>query len=237
EKYYKFYNNEAYVKPRAEKYQYKEGKLGQYDALTPANIKTGESKWIKTNEGELLQVNLFSKLLLLAAIKTATIAPYGYGIQMEAGRPGWNDALNGLPGLFGSSTSELYELKRLLRLLNAREIEEQDLVAVPTEAHYFIEKLCNTIKEYFNLSMDKDQLVNYWDKTSTELEVYRETIYKELSSETSQFNKDEVTNILNLLQKVVDYSIQEVEKTGNNDIVPTYFYYEIEQDKENYQIK
>ena len=237
EKYYKFYNNEAYVKPRAEKYQYKEGKLGQYDALTPANIKTGESKWIKTNEGELLQVNLFSKLLLLAAIKTATIAPYGYGIQMEAGRPGWNDALNGLPGLFGSSTSELYELKRLLRLLNAREIEEQDLVAVPTEAHYFIEKLCNTIKEYFNLSMDKDQLVNYWDKTSTELEVYRETIYKELSSETSQFNKDEVTNILNLLQKVVDYSIQEVEKTGNNDIVPTYFYFEIEQDKENYQIK
>ena len=24
------------------------------------------------------------------------------GIEMEAGKPGWNDAMNGLPGLFGS---------------------------------------------------------------------------------------------------------------------------------------
>lgn len=234
---YKFYKNEAYVKPRTEKYQYKEGKLGQYDALTPANIKEYDSKWVKTSEGELLQVNLFSKLLLLAAVKTATIAPYGYGIEMEAGKPGWNDALNGLPGLFGSSTSELYELKRLLQLLYSQEVKEQDLVSLPTEAVEFIERLCDIIKEYSNLSMNKDQLVNYWDKTSTELELYRATIYKEVSSEPSQFNKDEVENILKSLQKVVDYSIREVEKIGSNNIVPTYFYFEIEKDKESYQIK
>src|SRR5699024_1198311 len=84
---YKFYKNEAYVKPRTEKYQHKEGKLGQYDALTPANIKEYDSKWVKTSEGELLQVNLFSKLLLLAAVQTATIATYGYGIEMKARKP------------------------------------------------------------------------------------------------------------------------------------------------------
>ena len=32
---------------------------------------------------------------------------------MEADRPGWCDALNGLPGLFGSSVNETIELKRL----------------------------------------------------------------------------------------------------------------------------
>jgi len=33
---------------------------------------------------------------------------------MEADRPGWCDALNGLPGLFGSSVNETLELKRLV---------------------------------------------------------------------------------------------------------------------------
>ena len=39
------------------------------------------------------------------------------GIEMEAGRPGWSDAMNGLPGLFGSSTCETAEALRLARWL------------------------------------------------------------------------------------------------------------------------
>lgn len=38
-------------------------------------------------------------------------------MEMEAGKPGWNDALNGLPGLFGSSSSECADLLLLLRRL------------------------------------------------------------------------------------------------------------------------
>jgi len=34
---------------------------------------------------------------------------------MEGGKPGWYDALNGLPGLLGSSMAESCELARLLR--------------------------------------------------------------------------------------------------------------------------
>ena len=33
---------------------------------------------------------------------------------MEGGKPGWYDALNGLPGIFGSSMAETYELYRML---------------------------------------------------------------------------------------------------------------------------
>ena len=37
------------------------------------------------------------------------------GIEMESDKPGWNDATNGLPGLFASGVSESVELLRLIR--------------------------------------------------------------------------------------------------------------------------
>ena len=46
--------------------------------------------------------------------KFAALDPYGMGIEMEGGKPGWYDALNGLPGIFGSSMAETYELYRML---------------------------------------------------------------------------------------------------------------------------
>lgn len=47
-------------------------------------------------------------------MKFATLDPYGCGIEMEGGKPGWYDALNGLPGLMGSSMAETCELARNL---------------------------------------------------------------------------------------------------------------------------
>ena len=68
-------------------------------------------------QGEVFRTTVFAKLVGLALIKFATLDPLGMGIEMEAGKPGWCDALNGLPGLFGSSLSETYELLRLLDFL------------------------------------------------------------------------------------------------------------------------
>ncbi len=34
--------------------------------------------------------------------------PESKGLMYEGGKPGWNDAMNGLPGLFGSGVSELF---------------------------------------------------------------------------------------------------------------------------------
>ena len=39
------------------------------------------------------------------------------GVEMEGGKPGWNDAMNGLPGLFGSSMPETFETLRILKFL------------------------------------------------------------------------------------------------------------------------
>jgi hypothetical protein len=47
-----------------------------------------------------LQVTVISKLCILGTLKFSTLDPYGMGVEMEGGKPGWNDAMNGLPGLF-----------------------------------------------------------------------------------------------------------------------------------------
>ena len=31
-------------------------------------------------------------------LKFSTLDPFGMGVEMEGGKPGWNDAMNGLPG-------------------------------------------------------------------------------------------------------------------------------------------
>ncbi len=70
--------------------------------------------------GEVYRTTVFAKLVGLALLKFATLDPLGMGIEMEAGRPGWYDALNGLPALFGSSLGETYELQRWLAFLRRR---------------------------------------------------------------------------------------------------------------------
>ena len=41
---------------------------------------------------------MISKLCILGMLKFSTLDPYGMGVEMEGGKPGWNDAMNGLPG-------------------------------------------------------------------------------------------------------------------------------------------
>ena len=41
---------------------------------------------------------MISKLIILGMLKFSTLDPFGMGVEMEGGKPGWNDAMNGLPG-------------------------------------------------------------------------------------------------------------------------------------------
>jgi len=62
---------------------------------------------------KLPKTTLLGKLCALLAVKALSFDINGVGLEMQAGRPGWNDAMNGLPGLFGSSTCETAEVARL----------------------------------------------------------------------------------------------------------------------------
>lgn len=72
---------------------------------------------VRIGNGKIYRTNLLEKIICLILNKTATIAPSGCGIEMEAGHPGWHDSINRLPYQFGSSISELYQLLRAVRMI------------------------------------------------------------------------------------------------------------------------
>jgi len=102
-----YYESQMYVRPRHRKHVLAGEKVRQYGAVVEdqerAALMAARPDWpnlarAANGHGEILRMTVFSKLLGLALIKFATLDPLGMGIEMEAGKPGWCDALNGLPG-------------------------------------------------------------------------------------------------------------------------------------------
>ena len=64
-------------------------------------LMSNEANWQRTGKkgmGPAFKSSAIAKLFLLGTIKYATRDAYGMGIEYEGGRPGWNDAMNGLAG-------------------------------------------------------------------------------------------------------------------------------------------
>jgi len=145
---------------------------------------------------------------------------------MEAGRPGWNDALNGLPGLFGSSVNETFELKRLLLLIKSW-IEKYKLyereVKIPQEVSELLNSLVEITKE--NLE-GKISNFEFWDKSSSVREEYRENTKLGISGEEKSIKLSEILNVLDLFLEKLD---KELEKAFDKEkgLYHTYFYYEL----------
>jgi len=182
EKEFTFYDNTEVVRPRQEKYLLKEGAVRQFHAVAHDAAKkeiirkrAGYPHLVRNNygKGEILKTTLINKLLCLLANKLASLDPFGIGIEMEADKPNWFDALNGLPGLLGSSLCETLELKRLVVFIQeALEKAGPKNINVGEEIDDFLLGLDRLIKE--NLSTgtaEKDY--QYWDKSSSLKEDYR----------------------------------------------------------------
>ncbi|OVE68925.1 hypothetical protein CCS79_08320 [Clostridium diolis] len=218
---YKFYNSPEYVLPRKYKYSIEDEKVRQYAAL--AKKENICDSWIFDSQGNLYKTNLFSKLLILAGIKFMTLDPMGFGIEMEAGKPGWNDAMNGLPGLLGSSFSETAELKRLLLFIKGNLNVAGDSVKLPEE---FYESICEVEKVLsLNLNEELSQL-EYWDKVSTIREKYREKIKYSISGNNSNIEVTAIEIIINKMISKLDLGIEKA-KDMNEGNIPTFMYYDV----------
>ncbi|EKQ50390.1 MULTISPECIES: hypothetical protein [unclassified Clostridium] len=218
---YKFYNSPEYVLPRKGKYSIQDGKVRQYAAL--AKKENISDNWIFDSQGNLYKTNLFAKLLILAGIKFMTLDPMGFGIEMEAGKPGWNDAMNGLPGLLGSSFSETAELKRLLLFVRENLDVVEDSIKLPEEfykAIYEVEKILS-----LNLNEELSQL-EYWDKISTIREEYREKIQYSISGNNSNLEVAAIESIINKMISKIDLGIEKA-KNMNEGNIPTFMYYDV----------
>ncbi|MDP3723596.1 MAG: hypothetical protein Q8R91_08890 [Candidatus Omnitrophota bacterium] len=116
-----FYDNPYIVVPRAQRYRLVHNAVRQLhavqrDAEKAALIQSRhEAPHIVRadfGKGSIYATTLIVKVLAIIVNKLASLDPYGMGIEMEADKPNWSDALNGLPALMGSSLCETFELKR-----------------------------------------------------------------------------------------------------------------------------
>jgi len=227
-----FFDSPIRVLPRSEKYVLKDGKVRQYGAIVHDEEKMRRlgiglkgTHWLKTNHGagEVYSTSLLVKILSLGLNKFATLDPYGMGIEMEANKPGWNDAMNGLPGLVGSGMSETFELKRLLAFLaEACEEAAERTVRVPEEVLGFLRRVAGFAERRLAGSL---AAFAYWDSVAGEREAYREQLRFGISGSEEELALTELKETCRSFLQVIELGIERATAMGGG-LVPTYFRFE-----------
>ncbi len=230
-----YFDSSAVVQPRAEKYVLITRGVRQYGAVVQDEEKAAliaarseSPNLVRTahGQGEVYRTSVFAKLLGLALIKFATLDPLGMGMEMEAGKPGWYDALNGLPGLFGSSLCETYELERLLTfLIEAAEQTEVATVELPLEQFDLLQDVTGALRRWRS-SPAADRDVEYWDTAATARETYRDRVRLGFGGEMESLSAADLTETLTALRAKVQGGIERA-VDGNDGVPPTYFAYEV----------
>ncbi len=158
---------------------------------------------------EYYRSNLFVKLFVLGLNKFALLDPEGFGVEMEAGKPGWNDAMNGLPGLFGSGVSEAIELKRILDFM----LKFQCVGEV------------NLPLEIFDLYKALNESFEYEDRVIAR-EKYRDEIFAGLGKKHKAVDYQ---NIFNSIEKMSKYLNDKLNALYDefDGLIPTYLTYDV----------
>lgn len=222
---YTYFESRAHVRPRRERYRMTERGIRQYNAIDHVikeKVKHTEAR-INQGKGEIYTSSLFEKLVILATNKFATLDPYGMGIEMEGGKPGWYDALNGLPGIFGSSMAETYEVYRLIEFMIAKLEMHGYSMMLPKEVITFMNKI-NKALESFNKG-GKDALA-YWDEVNTAKEEYREAILWGIDGQLEEMSAKLLLELLKRWLIKLNQGILKALSYGEG-ICPTYFTYEM----------
>ncbi|UQZ34537.1 cellobiose phosphorylase [Paenibacillus sp. PK3_47] len=229
-----FYDSPAYVLPRSEKYVLSKGKVRQYGALLEdeeklhrLQRKAADTHWLRTEGGlgEIYRTSLFVKMVSLALNKFATLDPYGMGVEMEGNKPSWNDAMNGLPGLFGSGMSETFELKRMVAFL-LEALEDKDTAAgsaaFPVEMAWFLEGTLEAVNAVLAEEISQFQ---YWDQVASAREAYRESVRFGISGEEREVAFTLIRDALGKFMVKLDQGISRAVELGGG-LTPTYFRFE-----------
>jgi hypothetical protein len=235
-----YFDSPAVVQPRALKYVLAgEGRVRQYGAVVQDGEKAAliaeraeSPNLVRTahGKGEVYRTTVFAKLVGLALVKFATLDPLGMGVEMEAGKPGWYDALNGLPGLFGSSLCETYELERLLSFLLETMAEKGEQgVDLPVEQVELMEQVVEALQVSCE-SDDPHRDFQYWNVVATARETYRARVRLGFDGQRESLPFDQLEPVLTAFRAKVRTGIQravEMNRGGAPGIPPTYFAYTV----------
>ncbi|AFG36801.1 hypothetical protein [Spirochaeta africana] len=214
---YPYYRNVHHVQPRTHKWQVLEDKIRQYDAVEEPEEAAETTDWVRTADGSVYLATLGEKLLGLAAIKFLTRDPFGIGMEMEAGKPGWYDALNGLPGLMGSSLPESWELLRLIRTLETAVVDVDEL-AVAAEIGHLYEAITGVLA--MDCRSDRD-LHRRWDTMAAIREEYRLQCRDGYSGKRTTLDREDLQALLRAMEQDVYAGLQRG-RERNNGVYPTY---------------
>ncbi|KAL7554710.1 hypothetical protein ACHAWF_018253 [Thalassiosira exigua] len=263
-----YYFSYLAVQPRARKYVLSMSFNGKHHHVRQLNPSYEDSKrkhimrryvnkssgWYKidahyqhSKNGDMIKSTPIAKLFLLATVKFATRDALGMGIEYEGGKPGWNDAMNGLVGMLGSGMPETYELKVLLLYIKAAALKYKRPIVVPEELADLIQTIEHALNELGNddFMPPKDQkapnekvvpeLFRYWDRVSTAREEYRAKM-DSFSGEIKEYPSTEVVNLLERWIAQVDLGIERAHAIGSHGydkadsllgITPTYFAFNV----------
>mmetsp|Transcript_52127 Transcript_52127/g.156464 ORF Transcript_52127/g.156464 Transcript_52127/m.156464 type:complete len:1307 (-) Transcript_52127:86-4006(-) len=213
------------------------------------NNKTGwydpAANWQHDSSGDVFMSSPIAKLFVLASIKFATRDAYGMGIEYEAGKPGWNDAMNGLPGMVGSGMPETYELLICIQYILSVVSKYQEPIIVPTEVASLVNSVIEALDVLDSSGYSEhpsqlaytvpEELFNYWDTVSTARERYRSVTAINFSGEEKAISADRV---IKYLGRWIDHVKSGITRSlsmgshgygdsGKTGLSPTYFSYNV----------
>ncbi|MCL2389186.1 MAG: cellobiose phosphorylase [Elusimicrobia bacterium] len=235
DKTFTYFDCNHYVTSRDYKQVIIDGKIRRYTSVIKSDEKTALIKSRKVNpnvlrtnngKGGVYKTSLASKFVTMIAVKAATLDPSGIGIEMESDKPGWYDSLNGLPGIFGSSVCETFELKRFAEYFKGVLAKNKgEIVSVPQEVYDFVKGLNALLKT-------SPAAFNYWDKSASLKEAYRSKVVMGISGAEKQISATELTEFLTFVIKKLNAGISKAVdvKTG---LYNTYYQYEAVKYKPN----
>lgn len=191
--------------------------------------------WQQDASGRVVQVSIIAKLLTLGAIKFSTLDPLGMGVEYEGGHPGWNDAMNGLPGLVGSGMPETFEMIRILKFLNSSLSKFQRPVKIPSEFSVFLRDMNEILADFFatypNGASDKDPSMksvefSFWDKSNTAREAYRHSVVGNYSGIFVEWAAVDLLALIGRMMAKAEAGVHRAVSMTQQGGTPTYFYYE-----------
>uniref|UniRef100_A0A7S0PZ02 Cellobiose phosphorylase n=1 Tax=Coccolithus braarudii TaxID=221442 RepID=A0A7S0PZ02_9EUKA len=224
-----------------------ENTVRQYDAVRISEAKTQQlqimygqpqyvgdaqagGSWQRTAKGEVMTVSVVAKLVILAANKFSILDPLGMGIEMEAGKPGWNDAMNGLPALFGSEMPSAYELHEIVDYVGDAVDRFGRSVVLPEEASRLLEAID---KELGLLASGASSDFDFWDKVHDSLEAYRtatDATFSGVIVEWTAHKLGKATGIFGRMLRRMDAGIERAlsrAPPSAKGVSPTYFRFNV----------
>ena len=269
----RYFFSTATVKPRSEKYVlslnfdgtghhvqqldstfFDDEKAAEQEAFR--NVNTGligiDAYWERTEEGTAFKSSPIAKLFLLGAIKFSTRDAYGMGIEYEGGRPGWNDAMNGLSGMVGSGMPETYETYLLLKYVKNVVDKYERPVIIPDELYKMVTSVNEALEKLEESGYEDPEdlpydvpkeLFEYWDVVASARENYRNDVQYYFSGNTTSIESDEMSDMLDSwidqvelgMARAMKFGSHGYEDDGTSGIPPSYFSFEVTQYTKNKQ--